>query len=232
MTKHVADDRMLGKIAKKTWELQRRTMEGSLDAEKVIGGLQLLIEGSKSSKQYFLNWNLLVLFDVEVAKTIVATFLLQPQLLHQYCRTTEGMSLLLDQVLSFCELKMRLPASLMDFMARLITAQCWLHSDPTNIKPWTEWHFVISGFEIPIPMYQFGQEHSHPVPKTIGDQLECNDGYFPPEYLLNKHRVIWDEEEYVVVGGTVGSYGFSKSKDHDHIEGVYLSPSRCFDFDR
>ena len=44
-TKHVVANDVLGKIAKRWWEVFRRVMEGTLDPEVVADGLQRIAEG-------------------------------------------------------------------------------------------------------------------------------------------------------------------------------------------
>lgn len=44
-TKRVVADDLLGKIARKTWELTRRVLQGSLDPNRVLRLLQQILEG-------------------------------------------------------------------------------------------------------------------------------------------------------------------------------------------
>jgi hypothetical protein len=43
--KHLVADEILGRLSRKQWELTRRTLEGTLDIDQVLRGLQNLIEG-------------------------------------------------------------------------------------------------------------------------------------------------------------------------------------------
>jgi hypothetical protein len=58
-TKHVVADEVLGKIAKRFWELMRRIMEGSVNPDRALNLLQLSLEGvsktQSSSKTYILE---------------------------------------------------------------------------------------------------------------------------------------------------------------------------------
>ncbi len=44
-TKHVVADDLIGQVARKQWELNRRILEGTLDPERLLQSLQQLIEG-------------------------------------------------------------------------------------------------------------------------------------------------------------------------------------------
>jgi hypothetical protein len=53
MTTHVVADDVLGRIARKQWELTRRVLEGTLDAQEVSRALQSIIEGRLSQDARF-----------------------------------------------------------------------------------------------------------------------------------------------------------------------------------
>lgn len=48
-TKHVVEDGVLGKIARKQWEIQRRILEGTLSPDEVIRRLQSIVENAPST---------------------------------------------------------------------------------------------------------------------------------------------------------------------------------------
>lgn len=47
-TKHVVADDLLGQVARKQWELNRRVLEGTLDPERLLQSLQQLLEGQSA----------------------------------------------------------------------------------------------------------------------------------------------------------------------------------------
>jgi hypothetical protein len=48
-TKHVVEDGVLGKIARKQWEIQRRILEGTLSPDEVIRKLQSIVENAPNT---------------------------------------------------------------------------------------------------------------------------------------------------------------------------------------
>ncbi len=56
-TKHVVADDVFGQIARRQWELQRRVLEGTLDLEFVLSGLQSIIEERNFNEAFTITVN-------------------------------------------------------------------------------------------------------------------------------------------------------------------------------
>ena len=64
-TKHVVADALLGQVARKQWELNRRVLEGTLDPQTLLHSLQQLIEGKLIEK---VGFTIAEVYSVEVQR--------------------------------------------------------------------------------------------------------------------------------------------------------------------
>lgn len=227
MTKHVADDQILASFARKTWELQRRLNEGSLNSDEVSRGLQKLIENEESSSSpppkldpKRLDWKF-ILCDVQnlyIQKLIVSAYFMGADRFYcaaeNYAYSFESNS---KATLSF-------PASLMNHLAWLLfllegvdgeeeylIPEICAEKDLSDGRYWLE---IIEKFELPIPVLQFEKDGPYPIPQEIQAQLALF-----PENASKFLNITYKSKTYLLLS----------VYDEDRI---YICPAEHFDFTR